>query len=60
MFDRITINPTIPQGQPTIRGTRLTDRRVIETLAITPKRNRHRPRQPRSAATGRDAKLDKR
>ena len=36
MFDRITTNPTILNGQPTIRGTRLAVRRVVEALAITP------------------------
>ncbi len=35
-FDRITSVPTILQGQPTIRGMRLTVRRVIEALAIWP------------------------
>ena len=36
MFDRITSNPAILSGQPTIRGMRLTVRRVIEALAVTP------------------------
>ena len=36
-FDRITSNPNILGGQPTIRGMRLTVRRVIEQLAIYPK-----------------------
>jgi uncharacterized protein (DUF433 family) len=36
MFDRITTNPAILNGQPTIRGMRLTVRRVIEALAVTP------------------------
>jgi uncharacterized protein (DUF433 family) len=35
-FDRITSVPTILNGQPTIRGMRLTVRRVIEALAVTP------------------------
>jgi uncharacterized protein (DUF433 family) len=35
-FDRITSIPTILNGQPTIRGMRLTVRRVIEALAIYP------------------------
>lgn len=35
-FDRITCIPTILNGQPTIRGMRLTVRRVIEALAIYP------------------------
>jgi uncharacterized protein (DUF433 family) len=29
-FDRVTCNPAIVNGQPTIRGMRLTVRRVIE------------------------------
>jgi len=36
MFDRITSDPTLLNGQPTIRGMRLTVRRVIEALAIYP------------------------
>ncbi|MGE0386271.1 MAG: DUF433 domain-containing protein [Gammaproteobacteria bacterium] len=35
-FDRITCNPAILNGQPTIRGMRLSVRRVIEALAIYP------------------------
>jgi uncharacterized protein (DUF433 family) len=35
-FDRITCNPTILNGQPTIRGMRLSVRRVIEALAVYP------------------------
>lgn len=35
-FDRITSNPNILNGQPTIRGMRLSVRRVIEALAIYP------------------------
>ncbi len=35
-FDRITCIPTIVNGQPTIRGMRLTVRRVIEALALYP------------------------
>jgi len=33
-FDRITCVPTILNGQPTIRGMRLTVRRVLEALAV--------------------------
>jgi uncharacterized protein (DUF433 family) len=36
VFDRITSVPTILNGQPTIRGMRLTVRRVIEALAVWP------------------------
>ena len=35
-FDRITCIPTTPNGQPTIRGMRLSVRRVLEVLAIYP------------------------
>ena len=35
-FDRITSVPTILNGHPTIRGMRLTVRRVIEALAVWP------------------------
>ena len=35
-FDRITSNPAILGGQPTIRGMRLTVRRVVEALALYP------------------------
>ena len=37
LFDRITSNPNIHNGQPTIRGTRLSIRRVVEALAVYPK-----------------------
>ena len=36
-FDRITCIPTILNGQPTVRGMRLSVRRVIEALAVYPK-----------------------
>ena len=35
-FDRITCIPTVLNGQPTIRGMRLSVRRVIEALAVYP------------------------
>ncbi|MBS0642114.1 MAG: DUF433 domain-containing protein, partial [Proteobacteria bacterium] len=35
-FDRITFNPAIVNGQPTIRGMRLSVRRAVEALAIYP------------------------
>jgi uncharacterized protein (DUF433 family) len=35
-FDRITCVPTILNGQPTIRGMRLSVRRVVEALAVCP------------------------
>ncbi|MFM7437012.1 MAG: DUF433 domain-containing protein [Snowella sp.] len=37
-LDRITINPNQMNGQPCIRGQRLTVRRVLELLAIYPNR----------------------
>ena len=38
MFDRITINPAQMNGQPCIRGMRLTVRRVVEAVATYPDR----------------------
>jgi uncharacterized protein (DUF433 family) len=35
-FDRITSDPALMNGQPCIRGMRLTVRRVLEALAIYP------------------------
>ena len=35
-FDRITCIPTVLNDQPTIRGMRLSVRRVLEALAIYP------------------------
>lgn len=37
-FDRITVKPEIMNGQPCLRGTRLTVRRVVEALALYPER----------------------
>ena len=37
-FDRITVNPEIVNGQPCIRGMRLTVRRVVEAVALYPDR----------------------
>lgn len=37
-FDRITFDPEILDGQPIIRGTRLTVRRVLLILATYPNR----------------------
>jgi len=37
-FDRITINPASMNGQPCIRGQRLTVRRVLEIVALYPNR----------------------
>ena len=37
-FDRITWNPSQMNGQPCIRGMRLTVRRVVEAASIYPNR----------------------
>ncbi len=37
-LDRITSNPAVMNGQPTIRGMRLTVRRVLDLLATYPSR----------------------
>jgi uncharacterized protein (DUF433 family) len=39
LFDRITWNPHQMNGQPCIRGMRLTVRRVVEAVAIYPNRD---------------------
>jgi uncharacterized protein (DUF433 family) len=38
-LDRITMNPNILQGQPCIRGMRLTVKRVLEVVALYPNRD---------------------
>ncbi len=38
-IDRITVNPEILNGQPCIRGMRLTVRRVVEAVATYPNWN---------------------
>jgi uncharacterized protein (DUF433 family) len=35
-LNRITINPAVMNGQPCVRGMRLTVRRVLEALTIYP------------------------
>lgn len=37
-FDRITWNPNQMNGQPCIRGMRLTVRRVVQAVALFPNR----------------------
>ncbi|MEA2079389.1 MAG: DUF433 domain-containing protein [Pseudomonadota bacterium] len=37
-FDRITIDPEVMNGQPCIRGMRLTVRRVVDAVALYPDR----------------------
>lgn len=38
-FDRITTNPALVNGQPCIRGMRLTVKRVVEAVALYPNRD---------------------
>ena len=45
-FDRITVNPEIMNGQPCIRGMRLTVRRVLEATALYPDRNELKAEYP--------------
>ena len=37
-FDRITVDPKQVNGQPCIRGMRLTVRRVVEAVSLYPNR----------------------
>lgn len=37
-FDRITIDPEVMNGQPCLRGMRLTVRRVLQAMALYPDR----------------------
>ncbi len=45
-FDRITTNPEIMNGQPCIRGMRLTVRRVVEAVALYPNRDELKAEYP--------------
>ena len=45
-LDRITSDPAIMNGQPCIRGMRLTVRRVLEALATHPDRDRFHVEYP--------------
>lgn len=45
-LDRITVDPAKMNGQPCIRGMRLTVRRVLEALATYPDRNELRAEYP--------------
>jgi len=45
-FDRITSDPAKMNGQPCIRGMRLTVRRVLEALATYPNREELRTEYP--------------
>ncbi len=46
LFDRITINPAQMNGQPCIRGMRLTVRRVVEAASVYPDRGELRREYP--------------
>jgi uncharacterized protein (DUF433 family) len=46
-LDRITIDPAVMNGQPCIRGTRLTVKRVLLTLADLKDREETRADYPR-------------
>jgi len=45
-LDRITVNPAIMNGQPCIRGMRLTVRRIIEAAALYPDRTELKAEYP--------------
>lgn len=45
-FNRITSHPAVMNGQPCIRGMRLTVRRVLEALATYPNRDQLRAEYP--------------
>jgi len=45
-LDRITVDPEKMNGQPTIRGLRITVRRVLEALAVYPDREELRREYP--------------
>lgn len=45
-FRRITVNPEIMNGQPCIRGTRLTVKRVVEAVALYPDRSQLKAEYP--------------
>jgi len=45
-LDRITVNPTIMNGQPSMRGLRLTVRRVVQAVALYPDRNELKSEYP--------------
>lgn len=45
-FDRITVDPAKVNGQPCIRGSRLTVRRALEAIALYPDREDLRREYP--------------
>ena len=46
-FERISIDPAVMNGQPCVRGTRLTVKRVLHILAENPDRDDIRKDYPR-------------
>jgi uncharacterized protein (DUF433 family) len=45
-LDRIVTNPDVLQGQPCVRGQRITVRRVLEAVAVYPDRANLRREYP--------------
>jgi uncharacterized protein (DUF433 family) len=45
-FDRISVDLAVVNGEPCIRGTRITVRRVLEAVALYPKREELRKEYP--------------
>ncbi len=45
-LDRITVNPAVMNGQPCVRGMRLTVRRVVEAVALYPDRTELKAEYP--------------
>jgi len=45
-FDRITSDPAVMNGQPCIRGLRLTVRRVLVAMSVHPERDELRSEYP--------------
>ncbi|MEA3277240.1 MAG: DUF433 domain-containing protein [Pseudomonadota bacterium] len=45
-FDRITIDPSVMNGQPCIRGMRLTVKRVVQAVALYPDRRELKDEYP--------------
>jgi uncharacterized protein (DUF433 family) len=45
-FDRITVDPNVLEGQPCIRGMRLTVRRVLQAIGQYPNRDDLRREYP--------------
>lgn len=45
-FDRITTDPAVLEGQPCLRGRRITVKRVVEAVALHPDREQLRREYP--------------